>query len=469
MDCFIMIFLIFICVIIILTGLYLAFIREKKNVARNQADLQDGGANIKEGTFNFKFAIGLALIVIGLAGALYTVRYLPGCATPVKPLQTEAEIHFKLDYHNAPDKLVFYQQQPRTKEAMNIIIQDDGYFHFSIDLPASDQQFFALVTPKVETSKQSDSANKDHFEICFKIKKYNLEEDKCIARMKCDTTGKFALERGDHGWVELCRVDLPLTNNLFTLFPGAYAQKYSKQNPVKGWTVPNLKTLQEKNDIGYTRIKITGQSLPPAFKDANKFSYSITVNGEPIFIDGLLPKYLLKDFKYHDGFLLEFGLENLNFSGTKDGFEAIDVRLIFYQNEKVLSELTLSFDYIALRSSPPTIIPTEDGSRIQWEATNNTPQESENQIITYSSTEISAAKKVKLSIDHRSLNYKNLSVIGILRPPLPPNKNYGVMMGLQLPTKQVKFTFNFADAKEFLTWIREHGYQGFIRKVKGGN
>jgi hypothetical protein len=71
--------LIIACLLIVLMGLYLAFMREKKNIDKGSTDIQDGSGNIKEGSFTFKFAIGLFLILIGLVGAIYCSKTLPGC------------------------------------------------------------------------------------------------------------------------------------------------------------------------------------------------------------------------------------------------------------------------------------------------------------------------------------------------------------------------------------------------------
>ena len=83
-DCNLKWLLVGVCVIIALIGLYLAFVREKKNIDKGALDIQDGTANVKEGSFNFKLAIGLMLIVIGLGGAIYCSKNLHGCEGQTK-------------------------------------------------------------------------------------------------------------------------------------------------------------------------------------------------------------------------------------------------------------------------------------------------------------------------------------------------------------------------------------------------
>lgn len=70
---------IFICICIALSGLYLAFTRERININAGTPDRQEGGGNIREGTFTFNFAIGIVLIVVGLLGGYYSIINLPGC------------------------------------------------------------------------------------------------------------------------------------------------------------------------------------------------------------------------------------------------------------------------------------------------------------------------------------------------------------------------------------------------------
>jgi hypothetical protein len=72
------IFILF-CIFVALSGLYLAFIREHKNIKSGAADLQDGSGNLKDGTVSFKFAIGLVLILIGVIGGYLAIKNLPGC------------------------------------------------------------------------------------------------------------------------------------------------------------------------------------------------------------------------------------------------------------------------------------------------------------------------------------------------------------------------------------------------------
>lgn len=70
--------MVLLCILIIFTGLYLSFKREHKNIAAGSIDPMDGSGNLKDGSFSFKFAIGLVLIVMGMFGAYFFIQ-LPGC------------------------------------------------------------------------------------------------------------------------------------------------------------------------------------------------------------------------------------------------------------------------------------------------------------------------------------------------------------------------------------------------------
>jgi hypothetical protein len=63
------------------------------NINKGNIDTQEGGANIKNGSINFKFAIGLALIAIGLGSAIYSSKTIQGCNDPI----IEAKFEFKVD------------------------------------------------------------------------------------------------------------------------------------------------------------------------------------------------------------------------------------------------------------------------------------------------------------------------------------------------------------------------------------
>lgn len=84
------IFIIF-CLIIALSGLYLAFLREHKNIKVGNLDPQDGSGDLKNGTVSFRFAIGLVLIVIGILGGFFSIKNLPGCE-PTQPNNDKPDI-----------------------------------------------------------------------------------------------------------------------------------------------------------------------------------------------------------------------------------------------------------------------------------------------------------------------------------------------------------------------------------------
>lgn len=451
------------CLLITLTGLWLAVLREIRNIKSGKKDIQKLLYDKKNGTFNFSLAIGVLLIGGGLLAAIYTEKNNIGCDTPTIAQNTEKEeaiILFKLDYNPVLDNLRLLQRAPQFDER-NIIKQESGYFEEYIKLPTGDNNYFALLTPRLNTNKLGDDVVQIPLEICFQRTEKEIREDNVLTIIYAGEDKIFRQEPGDPGCVILCNQEQTGMWNSFHLFPRAYAQPNSNENKFYGWAVPNLQTLTEERKTGFSEIRIDSKFLTPQIKEANRYSYSVRINDISIFFDGLLPKYILNPFEFEKGVQIKFGIENLGFSGNDNGYEKIDINIDFFRDSEFIKSVPLSFNYVALRRNDAEEIQSNDGSKFRWEALFSANQE--NQIFIGSMPTAHGAVYTKKRLHAKTLNFEGKELVGVIRPPYKNNDSYGVCVGLLMPNKQIQFTFDNNQAAQIKAYLQQNNYQPLVR------
>jgi hypothetical protein len=242
----------------------------------------------------------------------------------------------------------------------------------------------------------------------------------------------------------------------------AHAQE-SRPSPTVGheerrWLVPSLLTLRRLKGtpkaVGYSEFALT--SGPLAMPGVNGLGYAIRVNGTPVHIDGWPPEAHRKAFDPGQGLHLEFGLENLDFSGTHAGEEQIDVTLEFLQDKRPVRTAVVPLRYVALRDAAECPVKAADDLTIRWQAQYvSAPHEDVDQIFLNDRNDETQAQQKKTSIDGRKLLLRGRDgvpkeLVAVVRPPLAPNPSYGLNLGLRQATGQVEFTFDTATAKHLL-------------------
>ncbi|MDP1622304.1 MAG: hypothetical protein Q8M08_08185 [Bacteroidales bacterium] len=455
-----------ICALITLAGLWLSIYRESGNIKRGKKDIQSIIYDKEKGTFNFSFAIGIVLIGGGLYAMIYAEKNQIGCEpVPVQGASTikVGRLLFKIEESSILADLRLCQQKP-TITNRNITRQDDKYYDEFIEIPEVNEEYFAYVTQSVNTSELRDNAVEDPMNICFTRNEKEIRKDNVIAILKAGKDKKIIQEAGDPGCVVLCDHPQTSSRSLFTLFSAAYAQTPQTESRYSGWTVPNLQTLLEKNKTGFSQIFIKSTALNNQVKEANRFYYAVKVNGIPIYIDGLLPKYIVHPFNYENGLNIEFGLENLGFSGMNKGVEKIEITINFYLDSKFVASSSLSLDYVALRKSDPMVVAGSDGSKYRWEA--QFKANNETQIFILSTTDSSEAIRTKRKLDARSLVFNGNKVVGVIRPPYKENRHYGVCAGVVLPNKQIRFTYDAGETNVFNKYLTDQRYKTSRRLLR---
>jgi hypothetical protein len=236
------------------------------------------------------------------------------------------------------------------------------------------------------------------------------------------------------------------------------------------WSIPNLETLNNKNSertIGYTHFSITSEK--PLNIDADAFFYDITANGVAANINGVTGSY--RAIKYDPSLPLniEFGLQNLNFSGHDAGCDAIGLSIRFIKNGTLLDKpIHLTRPYIALRDAGKVTSSINDVA-ISW--TGNyirAGKEYDNEVFLLSKlvsndldfeahkTKIQAAvteiERVKNDFNNLKLTFNDQPLVAVVRPPLT-KISYSLAVGKVEENRQIRFTFDENKARELKSFL----------------
>jgi hypothetical protein len=292
-----------------------------------------------------------------------------------------------------------------------------------------------------------------------------------LIRLACVKDGTCPRTPDDPGFVLSC--DEPVSYDL-RLVPTVFAaERTDAQLHEAGWVVPSLDTLtrmSEQERPSYTRFEVTFTPQGPVGQ-ADRYYYIAKINGQPVYIDGFLPERTMFPLQRGPNWIT-FALENLNFTGQYDGYEKLQLTVIFLQGDKVLYQQDLQRDYVALRSAPETVTESSVGS-FRWSGS-YVPQTRNKYEILLASADcgdpprkdcIDRAIFAKSQFDRDRLKFSDHPVVMIVRPPLRKPAAYGLALGLVEPTAQVQFTFDADEAAELCHWAASHAGDGKAGKL----
>lgn len=132
--------------------------------------------------------------------------------------------------------------------------------------------------------------------------------------------------------------------------------------------MPTIATLRARNPaVGHTEFEVT---LPASLATTYRsYSFSVRANGIPVLVDGFTPDEMQIALSPSDS-TLEFGLENLDFAGGKNGCERIDLELSLTPATKApVSRFGMWREYIALRAADAVKKKGPGGTPITWSGT----------------------------------------------------------------------------------------------------
>ena len=332
---------------------------------------------------------------------------------------------------------------------------DDGHYEHSIKLPCVDREFRAQFTRRVLDSRLDKSGKNLTTNICFKRKKWGL--DLKFTHHECVEGGPCKIGSFDPGIAEACdAANVGLLHNL--LYSTAYAREsYSEATQKERWIIPSLETLfslpPEKRP-GFTEFTLQSDPLP-RFVEADRFVAAITVNGVSVLEDGWPSGSVSEPYDNQEGLRFSFALQNLGFSGANDGKEIIEVSLRFFLGNILVGEETLTGAYIALRDAEAMQLQLNNGDFVTWTGTYHPPLRPDKfEIFLTSSKKVADVKNFKKRFDKAALTFNKQPLVGVIRPPLPPNESFGVTAGIVLENGQTRFSYN----KQYANDLCRHLY-----------
>ena len=210
--------------------------------------------------------------------------------------------------------------------------------------------------------------------------------------------------------------------------------------------------------------------LPLAGLDqVDSITYQVFANDTPIYFDGWPKEDTITAVKPEKGIKLEFGLENLNFSGANEGQEIIRIEFDFYSKKKLIKTLTIERSYVALREVKPVSF-TKDGIDFSWMGDYFIGKAQDGfKVNIWSTPDPSELAKRKKWFDQADVQFEGRPSVSVIRPPLEPNPWYGLAIGLVDKHGRIKFTFSQAEAERISIWVKNNLGSVRVKDSKDGH
>ena len=397
---------------------------------------------------------------------------VPGTTPPAVPTAFDLQLEVTLrdtpgDDRTQPE-MKLWHRRPNPNRATNINLLDEarvvtrGVLDYASPIPSMPAQGEAYEG-LMHRLTLSGQANAEPTRICFTADLQpaaaGAKKD-ALVKLSCAEGQACRIGDGDPGWARPCAA-ASAPHAAWTLLPAAHAEPL----PISHWAVPSLATLQQPSNAGHAYSEVRLQSGPlPSLAAADRYTYALSMNGQPLYIDGLPPDAYPRRFDATQGLDLRVGLENLNASGRLGGYEDLRIELRFLAGDRLVRQLPLQLRYVALRQIDG---PREVGDgevRVQWSAVYHPGRvEDAFQIFVTSSPDGAGLQAQKNRIDAAGVSAtiagQPQPVVAVLRPPFESNRNYGLNIGLRQPNGQIKFTFDEATSAALCGTLNELAQQ----------
>lgn len=397
-------------------------------------------------------ALAASLSIGGVTIAL-SLRLGGQATTPTPPapppvLQLDVTLAAAAEGSPGAPEMKLWHRQPSPGEAANINLLDqprqvDGtvweYRSPLPRMPDDGQRYGGLLHRVMQTASQASPPT----EVCFVARRRQAAEATTL-RLDCTEGGRCRVADG-------AAPAASCDSTTARAWPGL-APAFAAGAPGPAvWAVPSLATLQSPANPGraYSELRVTSAPLP-ALRAANRLVWGVTINGQPVHVDGLPPEAYPQPFDAARGLDLRFALENLDAAGHRKGYEDLKLDLQFLAGTRPVQRQMLALPFVALRTLAPAEAHLGEVP-VRWSADYHPGRaEDVHQIFIASSPDGDQMEALKARIDDADWAVPAASgparqpLVAVLRPPLPGNPRYGLNAGLRLPNGQVRFTFDEA-------------------------
>jgi hypothetical protein len=360
-------------------------------------------------------------------------------------------------------------------------LEDTAFpYHGEIDMPTLPEIDFVADLNPILGGHWEPSFTGRVWRICLKANPKKAfpapdtpEGNSMMIKLKCLAGGNCPRTTSEPSPAVACEESVAGNTGLV---PAVHAAEPSQQSPPPGWVVPSLDSLEKVPDLarpGYTRFDMMFTPEGKA-READHYYFAVKVNQQPVYIDGFLPDRVVIPLQMGPNWI-SFALENLNFTGEDNGYENLHLTITFIKGSEVVYRQELDRKYIALRDAAP-IPPFEtEVGKFEWTGKYVVPTNQDVYEILVGSSVCATAQdqeclkrtmNAKREFDGASLTFNDKPVVVQVRPPLRPRPvAYGLALGVVLPSREVKFTFNSTETDQFCRWASEHYGQGPAGKI----
>ncbi len=324
--------------------------------------------------------------------------------------------------------------------------------------PCHGELFWAKLKPRVETSQKITSGSQST-DLCVrrsgqKAPNTTLFLD-CIKGQSC----RISEPQGD--FLEVCRSS-DQTNVM---------RASLSQTTVAHWTGPSLATLNDmppSTRPGYTEFHVISEPLS-YMSTATSFGYGVYVNGVPVHIDGNPPFLIRTPISEGSRIHLTFPIENLGFRGGKngDGYENVEVRVRFFERQRIVGTARLERRYVAYRHAPvKRETDLETGETFSWRAIYRPATSGENfEVVLEHGASSQWMTDRRVEFDQLEKTLMGRRAIGVLRPGRRENRRIGMIIGLVEETGQVRSLFTRQQAEQICRWVMRQQDLSGLHKI----